>query len=255
MKDYVPVSKELLNAFVDDELELEERRDIIVAQAEDPGVARELYELRTLKDLVHAARPQLADDSAQVEVAGQPRLRNWFPTNWFTTVFAAASSVFIVFAVTMMSYWSPQTEEFTSTQTAQIYKDINSLLEAQAGEEIKLIFHVKQAGTEAAGSLFRQLDKLLADSDKHNRNVHIEVIASGPGLSLLRADSSPSPGKISYITRHYDNIDFVACQRSLLRQANKTDKEVSILPEALITHSGPELVKRRQRQGWSYIAI
>lgn len=252
MKEQLPVSKELLNAFVDDELDSEERQEVIAAQVDGPGVAEEICELRVLKDIVHGARYDTGTTDYRVEIPGNHYYWNRYVTKWFAV--ASLAIIVMTLAVTGMQY--QQNGSPVAQQASQSYSDIAALLDAHpVNKDIKVVVHITREDRNAATQLFSQLDQVLEDINQYNRHVRVEVIASGPGLSVLRKGKSPYPDKIQYINTHYDTIEFVACQRSLLRQAKVQNTEVSILPQALITHSGPELIKRRQRQGWSYIAI
>ena len=246
MKEPIDVSNEMLNAFVDDELEDEERQDLLTAQVDDARIAQAICELRVLKDLVKSARPTI-EGTAWLEIPRRP----WF-MNWLT----AAAVAFMAVLLGVAGMWYQADPADSNRQLSTAHASVDALLQASlASKQLKLVFHVKQRGNVAAEDLFAQLERMLQHASDESRNLHIQVIASGAGLSLLRKDESLYLEKVSFLSTHYDNVDFVACQRSMLRQATAEDKDINILPEALITYSGPELIKRRQRQGWATIII
>lgn len=257
MKDELPVSKELLNAFIDDELEPEERQDVITAQVNDPDVARELCELRILKDLVQAARPEEAKHSIDFIRKSRSGFIGNVANGWLKAGIAAAGTAIIIFTLVAVDLQPTKHEQLVLLQQRpQSFVDVAELLDAQGVvKSIKVVFHVKQDGSEVAKQLFAELEQILEYGRTGNRNIQVEVIATGPGLNLLRTDTSLYPDKISHISSSYSNVNFVACQRTMLRQAKTNNKNVAILPEALITYSGPELIKRRQKQGWATIII
>ncbi|WP_126454511.1 hypothetical protein [Sulfuriflexus mobilis] len=248
MKQPLSISKELLNAFVDDELDTEERQTVLNAQLKDPHLVEMIAELRMLKDMVKAARPQSEILDMPVRLPKKRRL--------FSRWFAAASVLMMLFSLTASTAWYMRGEAVIARDVSQPYTNVTSLLQTQAaGEELKLVLHITHAGHDAALLMFAELEELLAHAQAGENRLRVQVVASGQGIRLLQEGVSPYSDRIHFISTHYDTVEFVACQRSMLRQARVENTEISILPEALITHSGPELIKRRQRQGWATIAI
>lgn len=247
MKDYFSGSNEIVNAFIDDELDAEERQGVLNEQVANKQLAEAVCELRILKDMVRAARPCSETLAINVSI---PERRSF--TRWFV----AASAALVMFSLVVSTAWNTNSETNIAHSASRSYNDVAALLQAQSEQqELKLVLHITMMGESAAMNLFKQLDQLLAYSADQDRRVRVQVIASGPGLSLLNKDESPYPEKVRYFSTRYDNVVFVACQRSMLKKAAAQSKAVSILPEALITHSGPKLIKLRQRQGWATIII
>ena len=66
MKKPLPVSEELLNAFVDNELDAEAQDRVLLLEATNPDVKQAICELRRLKSQVKAARPADAFDDLKI---------------------------------------------------------------------------------------------------------------------------------------------------------------------------------------------
>jgi intracellular sulfur oxidation DsrE/DsrF family protein len=81
----------------------------------------------------------------------------------------------------------------------------------------------------------------------------IEIVTFGPGLIMLRSDSSPVKDRIASFAQNYDNIHFKACANTIRNMERKSGKKVHLLEQAEIVPSGVIQIISRQEAGWSYI--
>ena len=86
-------------------------------------------------------------------------------------------------------------------------------------------------------------------------NVDIEIVAYGPGLHMLRSDSSPVQDRIKRLkdTVFPGKIQFSACNNTKQGMEKAEGRAVSIVPEATIVPSGVVRLMELQEQGWSYV--
>ena len=75
--------------------------------------------------------------------------------------------------------------------------------------------------------------------------VQIEIVAYGPGLHMLRTDSSPS----------FPNVTFAACGNTIKGMTKKEGKAPQIIESDSISvvPSGVVQIMMRQDQGWHYL--
>lgn len=247
MKDRFPQSKEMLNAFVDDELDEKERQDIINDQVEDQTLAETICEIRIIKDMVRAARP----NSEMIKInASVP------PQHYFGKWFVAASLVMVLFSFSASTVLDINSETVIAYSKPASYSDVSDLIYAQQEPQVlKLVLHLTVSDDKAAMKLFNQIDELLEYSNANSRHVQVQVVASGQGVRILQQGESRYQDRIKQISTQYDSIEFVACQRSMSKLANNKNLAIRIVPEVLVTNSGPDLIKRRQKQGWATIII
>ncbi len=85
------------------------------------------------------------------------------------------------------------------------------------------------------------------------QKVDIEVITFGPGLHMLRADTSPVKDRIRAITERTSSISFKACGNTRENMARVENREIPLLPQAAVVASGVVRVMDLQEQGWSYV--
>jgi intracellular sulfur oxidation DsrE/DsrF family protein len=88
-----------------------------------------------------------------------------------------------------------------------------------------------------------------------DETVQIDVVTYGPGLHMLRADTSPVHDRIKQIVdaSFPSNIRFSACGNTKEGMEKREGKAISIIPEAEIVPSGAVHLIELQEQGWSYL--
>lgn len=91
-----------------------------------------------------------------------------------------------------------------------------------------------------------------------NQAVAIELVANGPGYTMLRADTSPVKRHIAELHARFPFVVFSACQRSregAARAEGKTAQEIPEVPEASDVPAGIVRLSELQEQGWSYLRV
>ena len=83
--------------------------------------------------------------------------------------------------------------------------------------------------------------------------VAVEVVTYGPGLHMLRSDTSPVKDRIVPMTLEYPMIAFFACANTQANQSKAEGKSVPLISEAKLTPSGVVRLMELQRQGYAYI--
>jgi intracellular sulfur oxidation DsrE/DsrF family protein len=83
--------------------------------------------------------------------------------------------------------------------------------------------------------------------------VAIELVAYGPGLHMLRSDTSPVKERISVMSLENPNMTFAACGNTQANQAKAENKPVTLISEAKVTPSGVVRLMELQKQGYAYI--
>jgi intracellular sulfur oxidation DsrE/DsrF family protein len=83
--------------------------------------------------------------------------------------------------------------------------------------------------------------------------VTIEIVTFGPGLHMLRDDTSPVKERIKAIKQSRPEISFKACGNTRENMSKVENKEIPIIPEATVVKSGVVRVMELQEQGWTYV--
>ena len=83
--------------------------------------------------------------------------------------------------------------------------------------------------------------------------VEIEVVAFGPGLHMLRDDTSPVKERIKTIADKMPSIAFKACGNTQENMGKAENKAIPLLAQASLVKSGVVRLMELQEQGWTYI--
>ena len=82
--------------------------------------------------------------------------------------------------------------------------------------------------------------------------VAIEIVTYGPGLHMLRADTSPIKQRIGEMSMASE-ISFSACGNTQANMAKQEGKSVPIMSEARVVPSGVVRLIELQKVGYAYI--
>ena len=83
--------------------------------------------------------------------------------------------------------------------------------------------------------------------------VAVEIVTYGPGLHMLRADTSPVKERIAPMALENSNLAFIACGNTRANQSKAEGKPVKLLSEAKVMPSGVVRLMELQKQGYAYI--
>jgi len=83
--------------------------------------------------------------------------------------------------------------------------------------------------------------------------VSIEIVTFGPGLHMLRDDTSPVKSRIEVLAMSNPEISFKACGNTQENMRKAENKNINLIPQATVVKSGVVHVMELQEQGWSYV--
>ncbi|MCB8823489.1 hypothetical protein LJD17_23475 [Microvirga rosea] len=83
--------------------------------------------------------------------------------------------------------------------------------------------------------------------------VEIDIVAYGPGLNMLRDDTSPVKARVKSMAESLPNLTFTACGNTISTLEKAEGKAVPILPQAKIVKTGVAHIMELQESGWTYV--
>jgi intracellular sulfur oxidation DsrE/DsrF family protein len=88
-----------------------------------------------------------------------------------------------------------------------------------------------------------------------NEDVDVDIVTYGPGLHMLRDDTSPVKDRIKRLKEltFPGKIQFSACNNTKQGMEKAEGKAVSIISDATLVPSGVVHLMELQEQGWSYV--
>lgn len=83
--------------------------------------------------------------------------------------------------------------------------------------------------------------------------VKIEVVTFGPGLHMLREDTSPVKARIEEMALSTPEVSFKACGNTQEKMQKTESKDIPIVRQAEVVKSGVVRVMELQEMGWTYV--
>lgn len=126
---------------------------------------------------------------------------------------------------------------------------------AAAGETKvhKLAIHVDQNDPKVMNLALNNAQNVSKYYESKGEKVEIEIVTYGPGLHMLRADTSPVKQRIAVLGLEMENLQFSACGVTRGKMAKKEGMEIPLLSEATPVPSGVVRLIELQEDGWSYV--
>jgi intracellular sulfur oxidation DsrE/DsrF family protein len=117
--------------------------------------------------------------------------------------------------------------------------------EAQKSERQRVVFQVSDNDPAKWNLALNNARNVQADLGKDN--VDVEIVAYGPGLNMLKADSKVAPRLAQALD---GSIGLMACENTMRNtKTTKTDMYAGIsYVDAGVVH-----IMKRQREGWAYV--
>jgi hypothetical protein len=85
------------------------------------------------------------------------------------------------------------------------------------------------------------------------QKVEIEVVAFGPGLHMLRDDTSPVKARIKSMSETMPQLAFSACGNTRENMTRTEAKEIPLVAQAKVVNAGVVRLMELQERGWSYL--
>jgi uncharacterized protein len=117
----------------------------------------------------------------------------------------------------------------------------------------KLAIQVDQNDKAVMHLALNNAKNVLDYYNAKGERVDIEIVTYGPGLHMLRADTSPVKERIGPMSLENPSVKFIACGNTQANQSKAEGKPVMLLAEAKVVPSGVVRLMELQKQGYAYI--
>lgn len=228
------ISDEELNAFLDEQLDANERDRVLAAINANSDVNQRMNELRLLRDMVQHAyeKPSRRENADQYgAVAGKSY------TRW-----AMAACMVLCFGVVLGWF---------GHQGVTNDKQLASLSDRSA-QLSNVILHLTSADEGRINAALDRAEQMLVAHKEKGENFQLEIVANDGGLKLVRNGEPSFQSRIRELTAKYDNVEFLACAKAIQRLQEK-GVDVELLPEVGIAPSALKQIIQRMQQDWQYI--
>jgi hypothetical protein len=126
---------------------------------------------------------------------------------------------------------------------------------AAEGKAHHIAIQIDQNDPQIMNMVLNNATNVIAYYRNKNEDVNLDIVAYGPGLNMLRADTSPVQDRIKRLKDMVfpGKIQFSACNNTKQGMEKAEGHPISVLPEAIIVPSGVVHLTELEEQGWSYV--
>jgi uncharacterized protein len=123
------------------------------------------------------------------------------------------------------------------------------------GKTHRIAIQIDQNDPQIMNLVLNNATNVIEHYRGKSEDVDVEVVAYGPGLHMLRTDSSPVQERIKHLKDLVfpGKIQFSACNNTKQGMEKAEGHAISIVPEATLVPSGVVRLMELQEQGWSYV--
>jgi hypothetical protein len=117
----------------------------------------------------------------------------------------------------------------------------------------RVVIQVTQNDPAVMNTALNNAENLVNYYKDKGEKIDIEFVAYGPGLNMMRSDTSPVKDRLTAMAASMKNVTFTGCGNTLANQAKQEKKEISLVPEARIVPAGIARIVELEEQGWTYV--
>jgi uncharacterized protein len=117
----------------------------------------------------------------------------------------------------------------------------------------RVVIQVSEDDPKIMNVALNNAENLTKYYQDHGETVQIEFVAYGPGLAMMRSDTSPVKSHLESVAANLKNVSFSGCGNTLDAQSAKENKQISLLPQAHVVAAGIVRIVELQEQGWTYV--
>lgn len=137
--------------------------------------------------------------------------------------------------------------------SAQVARASGKAPTPSAVKPARVVLHVNQNDPAVMNLALNNAQNITSYYKSTSQPVTIEVVAYGPGLHMLRADTSPIKARLASFTMEQPDIRFSACENTQTNMSKAEGKEVPLLNEAKVVPSGVVRLIELQQSGYAYV--
>ena len=126
---------------------------------------------------------------------------------------------------------------------------------AADGKTHRIAIQVDQNDPQVMNMVLNNATYVIEYCRVKNEDVDVEIVAYGPGMHMLRADTSPVQDRIKQLKDYAfpSKIQFSACNNTKQGMEKKEGHPIEVMSEAVLVPSGVVRLMELQEKGWSYL--
>jgi uncharacterized protein len=125
--------------------------------------------------------------------------------------------------------------------------------QTSAKKQHRVVIQVSENDPKIMNVALNNAENLRKFYEQAGEAVQIEIVAYGPGLNMVRSDTSPVKDRLAALVGRPQAITFSGCDNTLGTQSKQEGKEITLLPQTHLVPTGIGRIVQLQEQGWTYI--
>ncbi len=130
---------------------------------------------------------------------------------------------------------------------------IGPAVAAEAKREHHIVFQVSDGDPAKFNLALNTVANVVREYSSTGDMVEVELVAFGPGLTMLRDDTSPVKDRLKSMKESIPDITFSACGNTIANVEKAEGKKIQIVPQARVVKAGVLRLTELQEKGWTYI--
>jgi hypothetical protein len=239
------ISDEMLHAFVDGELDLDDSEKLMARMREDADLTQRVCTLRSLQNMVRLAYAEPPDSAGRTSAA-VPRRQ----------VMQRCAFGCLILLTGLSGGWALRSLESQAVAAEPVpaVSGYQTVSLTRAADPNRIMLHLDSAAPERMLAALDRAEQLLDEAEREGRAMQVEVIANSRGIDLLRAGHSPYAARMARMTQRHANLHWVACSQSIARFTSEGQK-VELLPTTRTAPTAIGEIVTRLQQGWTYVRV
>lgn len=117
----------------------------------------------------------------------------------------------------------------------------------------RVAIHVDQNDSAVMNLALNNAVNVVQHYSAAREEVEVEIVAYGPGLHMLRDDTSPVKARVKSIGESMPNVAFTACGNTSDAMKKAEGKDIPLVSQANVVPAGVVRLMELQEKGWSYV--
>ncbi len=129
----------------------------------------------------------------------------------------------------------------------------DSGLAGMTGKTQLLSIQVDENKPEIMNLALNNAKNVVEHFKSKGQKVDVEIVTFGPGLHMLRSDTSPVKQRIAQMSLEEPSIKFAACANTQANMSKQEQKKIELISEAQVVPSGVVRLMELQGKGYAYV--
>lgn len=117
----------------------------------------------------------------------------------------------------------------------------------------RVVIQISEDDPKTMNVALNNAENLTHYFEARDEPIQIEFVMYGPGLDMLRSDTSPVKARLENISHTMKNITFSGCGNTLEKDSKALGRKITLVPEARLVPTGIARIVQLEEQGWTYV--